>query len=646
MKVSYRPLKSKRVHSIWVIFMIDILLTAISFILSYKICVWLWPELSDEKMLVQLPIIVAIASLVFLGIGSSKGLVKYQGLKEVYVIFNAICLANILTIVLIVVHGSILVEGENDFLIPLSIIVVHSVLSFGALLIARLSYNFYYKLNSENLNQSKILLVATSNNSKNILKAFREYGPSNYEIVGIVNLGDEVPQRNLEGLPVINRSDLDVSLIKKMDVSELFIEKNKNFKETTNEFLIEVISLPIKVKVLKVSDSIEEAKPEVISILELNIEDVYERPLVNESPLEDDKLLLNYYKNKKVLILGAAGCVGQSLTKKILRLKCEHVMILDKSDDALFIFEQELKASKAPFTVLMADILDKARMERVFKDFSPDIVINAVGYKIFDFTKVNLYEAVKLNILANKLISDLAIRNDVSKYVNLTRNLPVKYCTYARATERIAEMYLNCLCSKGNTEFVNIRFGNVLESPSSVLNVFKSQAASGGPVKISNQDADISFIGVKELSNLIIEATMIGRNKEIYMVDKGKSVKEFDLAKQVIKLLQQKEPKDIDIVIAEDPNQGENRCEIRTKGALDIKKTDNSQLTYIIENSFNANQMKLAIDELCVTNLLLDNRIVGLMENVLNNKSVSMYKSNELSSVKLQKKGKPLTIVK
>ncbi len=597
-------------------------------------------------MLVQLPIIVAIASLVFLGIGSSKGLVKYQGLKEVYVIFNAICLANILTIVLIVVHGSILVEGENDFLIPLSIIVVHSVLSFGALLIARLSYNFYYKLNSENLNQSKILLVATSNNSKNILKAFREYGPSNYEIVGIVNLGDEVPQRNLEGLPVINRSDLDVSLIKKMDVSELFIEKNKNFKETTNEFLIEVISLPIKVKVLKVSDSIEEAKPEVISILELNIEDVYERPLVNESPLEDDKLLLNYYKNKKVLILGAAGCVGQSLTKKILRLKCEHVMILDKSDDALFIFEQELKASKAPFTVLMADILDKARMERVFKDFSPDIVINAVGYKIFDFTKVNLYEAVKLNILANKLISDLAIRNDVSKYVNLTRNLPVKYCTYARATERIAEMYLNCLCSKGNTEFVNIRFGNVLESPSSVLNVFKSQAASGGPVKISNQDADISFIGVKELSNLIIEATMIGRNKEIYMVDKGKSVKEFDLAKQVIKLLQQKEPKDIDIVIAEDPNQGENRCEIRTKGALDIKKTDNSQLTYIIENSFNANQMKLAIDELCVTNLLLDNRIVGLMENVLNNKSVSMYKSNELSSVKLQKKGKPLTIVK
>lgn len=646
----YQTIKNPKVSSIGLIFIIDIALTAISFIASYQICTWLWPALSDEKMLIQLPIIIAIASLVFLAIGSSKGLLKYHGIKEVYSIFNAICLANILTIVLIVVHGAILVDGENEFLIPVSIIIVHSVLSFAALVASRYLYNMFHEQStSQEVKPLNTLLAGSLKDVKQLISAFEYIKDDERTIVGFLNLDESCKDFHLSPVPVTEKNELNENVIRKNAISEIVIAKSNNFDDGYNEFLLQLTKLAVKVRTTDIVRKLNGSGNNLVltQITPLKIEDLYVHYRLQADSIE--KGFLNYYKDKKILILGAAGCVGNELTKKILKSRCKHVLALDKSDDSLFILEQELKNLKTSnYTTLMADILDKKRIEQVFEDFSPDIVINTAGYKIFDFTKSNLYEAIRLNVLGNKIVSELAIKNKVKKYINLTRNLPIRYCTYARATERIAEIYLNCLNIESETEFINIRFGNVLESPSSVVNVFKNQSAQGGPIKISDMDANISFISVFDLSNLILEATCIGEGGDIFMVDKGDLIRELDLAKQIIELNELRYPEDVDITIAENPEVNENLCELPfTKEKL-LKKTKNQKLSILKEDICDTESMKLKINELCIANMLFNEGLIELMDGILNEPKKLNYRNNgNGKNVNNSSKGKhrPLTVV-
>ena len=646
----YQTTKNTKVSSIGLIFIIDIVLTAISFITSYQICTWLWPALSDEKMLIQLPIVIAVASLVFLAIGSSKGLLKDQGVKEVYSIFNAICLANILTIVLIVVHGTIIVKSENEFLIPVSIIIVHSLLSFGALVASRY---FYYKLHDSGMSikarGANVFLAGSLKDAKLLIQAFEAINHEDKSVIGFLNLDSNCKDSYLSDIPVIETKEFNERVIQKHAVSELIITKSLNFDKDLSDFLMEIINLPLKIKTTEIiygrgGDKDELRLGEMSS---LKIEDLYVHEEIRSKSMQ--KSLTKYYRDKKVLILGAAGCVGSELTKKILKYRCKNVLALDKSDDSLFILEQELKNTKGHnVKTLMADILDRNRMGKVFEDFSPDIVINAAGYKIFDFTKSNLYEALKLNVLGNKLVSELAIKHGAEKYVNLTRSLPIKNCTYARATERIAEVYLNCLNSASHTEFINIRFGNVLESPSSVINVFKNQSEKGGPIKISHTDAYISFISVYELSQLVIEGVFVGKAGNILFVDKGDLIKEFDLAKQVIKLAELRYPTDIDIVVAENLEVNENLCELAFTEEKLLRTTENEKLNYIREEILDTKTVKSQIDELCITNMLFNEGIIELMDGILQNaKNVDGHENldEEKGKVGARSKSRPLKIV-
>ena len=646
--------RNQRLNSIGLIFLIDITLTAISFIASYKICTTIWPELSEQRILIQLPVIIAITSLIFLLIGHSKGVVKYSRTKEVYSIFNAICLANILTIVLVVVHSKVVTNNENSFLIPVSIIIVHSLLSFISLLLSRFLFKaFHDSLKDEPVQLARILLSGQIKDAKKIISAFEQSSltAGEYDIVGFVNL-DEKPTdlTSLGSVWIVDKDKLNNQLIREHNITEYVITKSGNFDEKTSRFLTKVSTLPVKIRVAQLPHNqidTEEGASEIKAINNLKLTDLFTPNSQDfEKPKED---VSSYFAGKKILVIGAAGCVGRALVKKLAGYKSKSILLLDKAEDSLFGFEQELAIQKVVNTkTLLGDILDKNRLENVFKEFSPDIVLNAAGYKIFDFTKDNLYEALRLNILGNKLVADMAVKHGVQKYINLSRSFPIKYCTYTRATERVGEIYLNCLNAESKTEFVNIRFGNVLESKSSVMNVFKSQLDNGGPIKISSKEATISFISVEELSHLIIEAIFHGKGGDIFKVKMGDPIKEFDLAKQIRTLSHSHVANHIDIIEAKNLNEAEPLCELASSKISAVEFKLNKKLQYIREDEFDTQRMKNKINTLCIANMFFDENITDLMDQILQYDTSSSDKNFAADSAShanvLERKINPLAV--
>ncbi|MFK7813533.1 MAG: polysaccharide biosynthesis protein [Maribacter sp.] len=632
------------------IFLIDITLTAISFVASYLICTSIWPGLVGQKVLIQLPVIIAITSLIFLFIGHSKGVVKYDRTKEVYSIFNAICLANILTILLVVVHNKIVTNDENSFLIPLSIIVVHSLLSFIALMASRFLFKaFHSSVADKNIPLPRILIIGKSENSQKLIEAFVKSRDDigEYVTVGFVSLDENVTTKtSADSIWIIGKDELNVKLLKDHKISEFIVPRFENLDKKLSEFLVKISTFPLKIKLADLSnDGRNENELRITGISDLKIADLYTPDSVAENSRKDHAA---YLKDKKILVIGAAGCVGSALIKNLAKYKCKSILLLDKSDDSLFKLEQELAAQKIVVTkTLMADILDKNRLENVFKEFSPDIVVNAAGYKIFDFTKNNLYEAVRLNILGNKLLADMSVRYDVEKFINLSRSFPIKYCSYSRATERIGEMYLNCLNDELKTNFINIRFGNVLESKSSVMNVFMRQLRNGGPIKISSKDAFISFISVDELTNLIIEAIFLGKGGEIFKVKMGNPIKEIDLARRMV--AQSHVEGRIDIVVAENLNIDEPMCKLNSVKSTRVQHNINEKLDCIIEDEFATKSIIERINELCVANLFFDKNITILMDQILQyetTKSSQQKSKNDasLEAKNLEEKINPLAV--
>lgn len=626
-----QKIRNPRFSPIGLIFLIDITLTAISFVGSYLICITIWPEISEQQILFQLPVVIAVTSLIFLFIGYTKGVVKYDRIKDVYTIFNAICLANILTIVLVVIHSKVVTNNENSFLIPLSIIIVHSLLSFISLIASRFLFNIFDSSSTnEKLAKSKILIGGAIGDAQKIISAFQNNKTiaSDYDIVGFVSLDEDVADQTFLGaIWVTNKSKLSDKLILDEGVSQLVIAQAEKFNQKISDFLIHVSTLSLKIKVAKIihQAALGDDLIKITALNSLKVTDLFSQQHI-QSVKNPKKGLTSYFNKKRILVIGAAGCVGSAVVKKLTRFKYDSILLVDKSEDALFNLEQDLAVNNVLNTkTLLGDILDKNRLENIFNEFCPDIIVNAAGYKIFDFTKDNLYEALKLNILGNKIVADLAKEHKVEKYINLSRNLPNEYYSYARATERIGELYLNCLNRESNTEFINIRFGNVLESKSSVMNVFKNQLDQGGPIKISSKDAQISFISVDELASLIVDSIFLGNGGEIYKVKMGKPIKEYDLAAQMIRL----SDSNIDIIEAENFNEKEPKLKLVSAETTIVHFTTNKKLTFIIEDESNMKSTKLFINKLCLANLFFEDNIYTLMNQILESEAQSTIENRK-----------------
>lgn len=256
----------------------------------------------------------------------------------------------------------------------------------------------------------------------------------------------------------------------------------------------------------------------------------------------------------------------------------------------------------------------------------------------------NAYEAIKINVAGTKMLVDLCLAYHVDKFIFVSTDKAVNPTNVMGATKRIAEMYISSMQQQKKTKFITTRFGNVLGSNGSVIPLFKKQIEKGGPLTVTHQDITRYFMTIPEASQLVLEAGAMGQGGEIFIFDMGKSVKIFDLAKNMIKLSGLRYPEDIDIQIT-GLRPGEKLYEELLASGENTLPTYHEKIMISKVRELNYVDVRSKIDELCVSNMFFNTDVVGLMKEI-----VPEFISNNSEFCKLDESkdnpGKNVAVVK
>lgn len=250
-----------------------------------------------------------------------------------------------------------------------------------------------------------------------------------------------------------------------------------------------------------------------------------------------------------VMVTGGGGSIGSELCRQIARLQPKQLLVIERSEFNLFSLEQELLLAfpKLKLSCHLLDLLDRPAVAQVFSHARPSIVFHAAAYKHVPMLESQPREAILNNIVGTRVIADLAVKYKVANFVLVSTDKAVNPTNIMGATKRVTEMICHDYGSRGKTQFITVRFGNVLGSAGSVIPIFKQQLERGGPITVTHPDITRFFMTIPEASQLILQALSIGRGGEIFVLDMGEPVKIQILAEQLIRLAGKKPGIDIEI---------------------------------------------------------------------------------------------------
>lgn len=246
---------------------------------------------------------------------------------------------------------------------------------------------------------------------------------------------------------------------------------------------------------------------------------------------------------KTILVTGAGGSIGSEIVRQLVHFAPAQLLLVGHGENSIYLIHREL-VGLGLHTIavpLIADIQDRARMFEIMADYQPDIVYHVAAHKHVPLMEANPRAAVKNNIQGTKNVADAAKTYAVATFVMVSTDKAVKPVNVMGATKRIAEMIVTGLNEKGRTNFVVVRFGNVLGSRGGVLQIFQEQIKNGGPVTVTDFRMERYFMTVTEASRLVLQAGALARGGEIFVLDMGGPIKIVDLARKLIRLSGQTE---------------------------------------------------------------------------------------------------------
>lgn len=267
--------------------------------------------------------------------------------------------------------------------------------------------------------------------------------------------------------------------------------------------------------------------------------------------------VIESFRGRTVLVTGAGGSIGSELCRQIAGLEPAALLLLDQDENSIFEIHQQLSgmANGARVVPLVGDILDRSRMQSIFKKYRPQVVLHAAAYKHVPVMETNCCEAVLNNIVGTREVTDLAITHGAERFLMISTDKAVHPSSVMGASKRLAEMVVQtrAAATRGLTghdpRCACVRFGNVVGSRGSVVPIFLRQIAEGGPLTVTNEDMTRYFMTIPEAVQLVLQAATLGSDGDIYMLDLGDPVKIIDLARKLVELSGLRPEKDIEIRI-------------------------------------------------------------------------------------------------
>ena len=365
-----------------------------------------------------------------------------------------------------------------------------------------------------------LIIGANSKTNTIIQSALKE--EIDYYPIAIISTQDneKMTDAYINNVKVFDIDSLDDVIKKKNIMAAIIVEKlpQIELKKLVGELNIAGVT---EIKQVKILGSDHE------KLEDLSIEDLLAR-----HPKDLDlETIKNFIQNKSVLITGAGGSIGSEIARQCQKFGAVSLTLIDNSEYNLYQIGEQIENTE----LKLINVTDKSRLESIFKDMLPQIVIHAAAYKHVPICENNQEMAVFNNVIGTKNVIDVSIDHGVEKVVIISTDKAVRPTNVMGATKRVTELYANNVDAK-KTEIVAVRFGNVLGSSGSVIPKFKQQIEAGGPVTVTHKDITRYFMLIPEACQLVLQTAAIAKGGELFILDMGEPIKIIDLAKQMIRL--------------------------------------------------------------------------------------------------------------
>jgi FlaA1/EpsC-like NDP-sugar epimerase len=528
----------------WIVFLVDLIICSFSLFIAYLLRFNINIPISQiETFKFVFPLVLGVRGISFLIGRTYAGIVRYTSLKDAerILIVNTFASLSLVLLNLLVSFNF----GAN-YLIPFSIIIIEFLCTVFFMTALRLMVKtLYAEFSGDGKLRENAVIYGTKELAVLTKRALELDIERQFRVIGFMDNFNKKVRKKLEGITIFSASDFDI-VIKKFPFTTLIFAKTDIKTPTKNDIIEKCLNH--NVKVLNVPDfqSWINGELSVKQIKNIKIDDLLQR-----QPIQLDKNQIKHQiVDKHVLVTGAAGSIGSELVRQLTFYKPKKIILFDQAESPLYDIELELreKYNFHNFDIIIGDITNIIRVNNVFEKFKIDIVYHAAAYKHVPMMESNPEEAIQNNFIGTKILSDLAIENQVDKFVMISTDKAVNPTNVMGASKRVAEIYIQSINYTCNTSFITTRFGNVLGSNGSVIPRFKRQIESGGPVTVTHPDVTRFFMTIPEACQLVLEASAMGNGGEIFIFDMGKSVKVADLAKNMIKLSGLKLGKDIQLV--------------------------------------------------------------------------------------------------
>jgi FlaA1/EpsC-like NDP-sugar epimerase len=530
-------------------------------------------RLTTEWLAIQYPLLLVFFLLVKLTVfgllKQYRGWWRYVGISDLIAIARAALISAV--IIVVAWYGCMQAGpireriGQNEYLRELTFVaqplfifdMFATVLLLGGLrMLIRLYHEEFRTVETGRL--KRFLIIGAGNAGEALLREMHRMPVGQYHVTGFIDDDLAKQATTIHGLPILGTVDQLPRVCQDHSIEEVAIAMPSATQKELRRVIQVCEGLKVRFRTVPSLTDIASGRYRVSQIRDVDIEDLLGREVVQL----DLAAIEAFLKDKVVLVTGAGGSIGSEMCRQICRFAPKRLLLLEQAENPLFDIERELR-NRFPTVSLEAvicDVTDRPRVERVFEKYRPEVVIHAAAHKHVPLMEINPGEAIKNNVIGTQVMADAASQFGTANFVLISTDKAVNPTSIMGSSKRIAEMYVQDLNTTSRTHFVTVRFGNVLGSTGSVIPVFKSQIARGGPVTVTHPEMRRYFMTIPEASQLVLQAATMGKGGEIFVLDMGEPVKIVDLARVLITLSGFRPGEDIEIVFT-GPRRGEKLFE-------------------------------------------------------------------------------------
>lgn len=504
-----------------------------------------------DNALNQLPFVVFVQFASLFLFGAYSIIWRYVSIDDIKSFLKAALVSGIILVLIRLLVSS---EQFSRWQVPLSIITMDIGLAFAGLLTLRILRRFAYEISEKRTFQTTkrrvkpktTLFVGAGRVGALAVRDVLGRADAELDVKGFVDDDRRKKGGSVSGIKVLGTTDDLARLVDELVVEQVVIAVDHAQGKDIRRIIDICREIPVKTQIVPSLHEIIHGRVQINRIRDVQIEDLLGREAIQL----DDENLHDFLTDKVVMITGAGGSIGSELVRQIAEFNPKLLLLVERTEYVLFQIERELVKNflNAKFVPLIADIGDAARMREIFAEYQPTVVFHAAAHKHVSLMEINPTEAIKNNVLATRTIGELAGEAGVKNFVLISTDKAVNPTSVMGASKRIAEIVLQNLNRIYATNYVAVRFGNVLGSAGSVVPIFREQILKGEAITITDREMTRYFMTIPEASALVLQAGALGRGGEIFILDMGRPVKILDLAEDMIRLSGLQPYEDIDII--------------------------------------------------------------------------------------------------